>query len=81
MIGSTVIVTVMIIKAIKDEARGTIMSAYVLFGSLGVLVMTKAGGEIFQKVAPSSPFLLCGILALLYGLGIGLFVLIRRPDH
>ncbi len=53
------------------------MSAYVFFGSLGVLVMTKTGGVLFDTINPTAPFLFSGALALFYALGIAVFALCR----
>ena len=77
VIGSTVLVTVMMVKSIGQEARGTIMGAYVFCGSLGVLIMTKVGGEIFDSIGPSAPFFLSGCLALLYSGTVAVTALFR----
>ncbi len=51
----------------RDHMKGSIAGVYSLAGGAGILLLTKAGGVLFDKVSPASPFyMLAGFnLALL----------------
>lgn len=55
--------------------KGSIAGVYSLAGGAGILLLTKLGGYLFDKISPSAPFVMLsafnGIL-LLFGLGCGL---------
>ncbi|PGH16354.1 hypothetical protein AJ80_05203 [Polytolypa hystricis UAMH7299] len=55
--------------------KGSVAGVYSLYGGLGILILTKLGGLLFDKVAPQSPFyILAGFNAilLLVGSAVGL---------
>ncbi|KAF2275916.1 MFS general substrate transporter [Westerdykella ornata] len=39
-----------------DHLKGTIAGTYSLFGGAGILLLTKAGGALFDSTGPGSPF-------------------------
>ncbi|CDW88597.1 UNKNOWN [Stylonychia lemnae] len=45
-------------KIVKKESRGTLFSVYSLAGSVGVLLINKLGGYLYDNVAHEWPFLL-----------------------
>ena len=65
----------MIIKSIHDKARGTILGFYVFSGSLGVLIMAKAGASF--DTAFVAPFVISGSLSLFFALLVLLLVLFK----
>jgi len=40
----------------RDHLKGSIAGVYSLAGGAGILLLTKAGGVLFDKVSPASPF-------------------------
>lgn len=40
----------------RDHLKGSIAGVYSLTGGAGILLLTKAGGVLFDKVSPASPF-------------------------
>lgn len=48
----------MLSKIAKDESRGALFGLFSLVGSLGVLVINKLGGYLFDEVSPKWPFLM-----------------------
>ena len=59
----------------KDHIKGSIAGVYSLAGGLGILVLTKLGGLMFDRVSPVAPFYLLALfngLLLCAGLIIGL---------
>lgn len=47
------------------EHRGSVIGFFGVSGAIGILVGTAFGGMLFQKVGPSAPFVLFGVLNLL----------------
>ena len=48
----------MLSKIVKKESRGTLFGMYSLVGSLGVLLINKLGGYLFDEVSHVWPFML-----------------------
>lgn len=51
-----------IAKEAPPETRGSVIGTFNLFGALGILVLSLAGGWLFDHVGPSAPFVMVGIL-------------------
>jgi dipeptide/tripeptide permease len=47
--------------------RGAAIGVFSMFGSLGVLILTFAGGLLFDLVAGAAPFVMLGAVNLLAG--------------
>ena len=65
-------------KNLPSDIRGVFCGLYQFFGSLGVLLYSKAGAWLFELHGPRSPFLLVGLLDLLWLSLILGFYLTRR---
>ncbi|KAI4129081.1 MAG: hypothetical protein LQ338_002431 [Usnochroma carphineum] len=66
-----------------EYLKGTIAGVYSLFGSLAILILTKFGGLLFDRLGPESPFYLLAIfnLSLLFALlGCDFVESYKRPD-
>lgn len=46
----------MVIKTVKKESRGTMLGAFSLLGSIGVLMINKLGGYLYDNISHSWPF-------------------------
>jgi len=49
----------------RPDRRGAIIGFFGVAGAVGILIATMGGGILFDKVKPSAPFLLFGLLNLL----------------
>ena len=47
------------------EARGSVMGAFNISGAIGILLITMAGGRMFDGMSPKAPFLIVGAINLL----------------
>ncbi|MCJ1272458.1 hypothetical protein MMC21_000244 [Puttea exsequens] len=59
----------------RDYMKGSIAGVYSLSGGAGILLLTKAGGKLFDKVSPSSPFYMLAafnLVLLAAGLAVGI---------
>jgi hypothetical protein len=55
-----------------NHIKGSIAGTYSLLGGFGILLLTKAGGAMFDSVGPGSPFYMMAVFnALLLIVGIG----------
>ena len=48
-------------KEAPVKGRGAVIGMFSLFGALGILLVAKAGGELFDNVARVGPFILVGV--------------------
>lgn len=71
-ISSNVIASIMIIKSIREHARGTILGFYVFSGSIGVLIMAKVG--VTFDTGGTIPFAISGGLAVAYALIVAILI-------
>ncbi len=46
----------MLTKIVKEESRGTMLGAFSLAGSIGVLLINKLGGFLYDNVSHEWPF-------------------------
>lgn len=53
----------------REGMGGSIAGAYSFFGGLGILIVSKAGGLLFDTVSPSAPFALMSVLHLIVAIG------------
>ena len=65
----------MLSKIVKKESRGTAFGIFGFVGSIGVLIINKLGGYLYDEAAHAWPFLIALIAfsafaILLSGLGI-----------
>lgn len=58
-------------------ARGSVIGAFNISGAVGILVITMAGGRLFDGLSPKAPFLIVGVINLLV-MALGIFVRIRE---
>ena len=56
--------TTLIGKEAPKRNRGAVIGAFSVFGALGILVTSGAGGVLFDAVDPRAPFVLLGIMNL-----------------
>jgi MFS family permease len=61
-IGTIICSQILIANESPEKSRGTCASVFSIFGAAGVLFVTKVGGTMFDKIGPSSPFILYAIL-------------------
>ena len=45
--------------------RGTVIGWYQIFGGIGITACVVSGGLLFDRVAPTAPFLMMGVINLL----------------
>ena len=61
--------------------RGAIFGFFGVAGAVGILIGTKGGGVLFDKVGPSSPFVVFGALNLVVFLwGLSVHKKVKVPD-
>ena len=48
----------MLSKIVKKESRGTLFGVFSLVGSMGVLLINKLGGYLFDEVSHIWPFMI-----------------------
>jgi predicted MFS family arabinose efflux permease len=53
------------------KIRGTIIGVFSVMGSAGIAFATFVGGIAFDRIGPTSPFLMMGVLNLLLFVGAG----------
>jgi predicted MFS family arabinose efflux permease len=55
-------VEVLFLRTIPEDIRGAMVGTLNLFANLGTLMFTKYGGQAFDKIGPTSPFIIiaCG---------------------
>ena len=58
--------------------RGSVLSAFNVAGAIGILVITAAGGRLFDSIDPRAPFVLVGIINIALFLAC-VFVRLRFP--
>ena len=49
----------------KEHLKGSIAGVYSLAGGAGILILTKVGGVMFDKVSPAAPFYMLAVFNLL----------------
>lgn len=57
--------------------RGSVLGAFNVAGAIGILVITLAGGHLFDRVDPRAPFVVVGVINVLLGLA-SLYVRLRQ---
>jgi len=66
-------IEVLFFRGMPGEIRGTMMGMYAFFGQLGTLVFTLVGGQMFDRISRSAPFVfLAGMDTLIVLLALGL---------
>ena len=60
---------------LPKETRAILNGVYSFFGQVGILIFSLIAGWLFDNVGPKSPFVLIGILDLLYALLVIVFAL------
>ncbi|KAJ4992675.1 major facilitator superfamily transporter [Stagonosporopsis vannaccii] len=60
-----------------NDMKGTIAGTYSLLGGFGILLLTKAGGALFDSAGPGSPFYMMAVFNALL-LIVGVFVSIKQ---
>lgn len=63
--GLTTVGFVIISKNVGCEARGAVMGLNSLFGALGIVIMMKVGGLLFNKLSINTPFMISAGVSLL----------------
>jgi MFS family permease len=61
------------------EARGSVIGAFNISGAIGILLITMAGGRMFDGMSPKAPFLIVGAINLLV-MAAGVVVRIKAPE-
>ncbi|ORZ00939.1 major facilitator superfamily domain-containing protein [Syncephalastrum racemosum] len=62
---------------IKPEIHGSVAGAYSFFGAVGIIILSKLGGKLFDVWMKGAPFLLLGIGHILVGIMAGAVLLCR----
>jgi len=55
----------MVNKSCNCEIRGSVMGINCLFGAIGILIIAKIGGLLFDNVSVLSPFLIVGVFSFI----------------
>ena len=64
-----------------EHLKGSIAGVYSLAGGAGILILTKMGGILFDKISPVAPFYLLALInGVLVLVGFGYIMLSRRRD-
>ena len=64
-----------------EEIKGSIAGVYSLFGGAGILLLTKTGGVLFDKVSTVAPFYLLALInGILLLVGIGCTIITRHKE-
>ncbi len=45
-----------------QKIRGSVVGVFGLAGAIGILFASKVGGEIYDSISPTAPFVMMGIL-------------------
>lgn len=62
-------------KHLPKDIRGTLNGTYNFFGNIGILLYSKIGGILYDKVSPNAPFILLGACDIAFAsLVIGLYL-------
>jgi len=64
-VGAIVACGTLVGQEAPKETRGTIIAWYQVFGGIGIAVCVLAGGYLFDRVAPTAPFLMMGVVNLI----------------
>jgi MFS family permease len=56
--------TTLISQEAPAEARGTVIAVFNMAGALGILMTTFIGGQLFDSIHPSAPFVFVGALTV-----------------
>jgi len=59
------------------EARGSVIGAFNISGAFGILLITVAGGRLFDGMSPKAPFLIVGVINL-FVMAAGIFLRTRE---
>mmetsp|Transcript_8687 Transcript_8687/g.14736 ORF Transcript_8687/g.14736 Transcript_8687/m.14736 type:complete len:86 (-) Transcript_8687:36-293(-) len=59
-------VDTLFLKNLPKETRALLNGIYSFSGQLGILIYSIVSGYIFDKIGPKSPFILIGILDLVF---------------
>jgi len=63
--GSAMIASVTLVgQEAEPKERGTVVATSGLFGAIGILVASVAGGRLFDAYGPASPFVMVGVVQL-----------------
>lgn len=62
---------------IKPDIHGSVAGAYSFFGAVGIIILSKVGGKLFDVWMKGAPFLLLGIGHILVGIMAALVLLYR----
>lgn len=60
------------------DCRGAVLGTFSLFGAFGIMVLTYAGGVIFDQIGPTAPFVMMGWINLMVLVG-ALVLRFRSP--
>ena len=58
-------IEVLLMRDMPNEIRGTMMGMFAFFGQLGTLMFTLVGGQMFDRISRSAPFVFLGIMDFL----------------
>jgi len=70
--------TTLIGKEAPAEKRGAIVGAFSVAGAMGILIMSGAGGALFDAIDPRAPFILLGFMNLIV-MASAIYVRIKAP--
>lgn len=68
----------MMSKVVKRESKATVFGIYSLCGTVGILVITKLGGYLFDKYSEKWPFIMVVISFICLLVVIVIFAIIKR---
>lgn len=55
-------IEVLFMRGIQSGIRGTMMSAFNFFGQAGTLMFTLVGGQLFDRIDKSAPFVFMALM-------------------
>ena len=55
-------IEVLLMRGMPSQIRGTMMGMFAFFGQLGTLCFTLVGGQMFDRIDRSAPFVFLGIM-------------------
>jgi sugar phosphate permease len=72
--------TTLIGKEAPAEKRGAVIGAFSVAGAMGILIMSGAGGALFDAIDPRAPFIVLGVMNLLV-MTAAIFVRFNAPGQ
>ncbi len=68
----------MLSKVVKKSAKATIFGVFSLAGTIGILIITKLGGYLYDKYSVKWPFIMSIICYIILAIIIIIFAFLKK---